>query len=129
MLSLKDHELLMIFSRSTGGSMSIQIPLQLQELYSDVRPNKNDLDAFFLRSVSYLGNRLSSLHNILRQYSQLLSERRDPISLGGILILDVLKKTAENIFWIVFAFGLGIVVMFFLIYLIFFWMPFSDLEI
>ena len=109
--------------------MSIQIPFQLQEFVTDVRPNKNDLDALILRSVSYLGNRLSSLHNILRQYSQLLSERRDPISLGGILILDVLKKTAENIFWIVFAFGLGIVVMFFLIYLIFFWMPFSDLEI
>ena len=109
--------------------MSIQIPLQLQELYSDVRPNKNDLDAFFLRSVSYMGGGVDYLHSLFRQFPSLFSERRGPILLGGILILDVLKKTAENLFWIVFAFGLGIVVMFFLIYLIFFWMPFSDLEI
>ena len=109
--------------------MSIQIPLQLQEFAADVRPNKNDLDAFFLRSVSYMGGGVDYLHSLLRQFPPLFSERRSPILLGGILILDVLKKTAENIFWIVFAFGLGIVVMFFLIYLIFFWMPFSDLEI
>ena len=108
--------------------MSI-IPLQLQELYSDVRPNKNDLDAFVLRSVSYMGGSVDHLHSLFRQQSSLFSKGRSSALLGGILILDVLKKTAENLFWIVFAFGLGVAVAFYFIYLMFFWMPFSELEL
>ena len=53
--------------------MSI-IPLQLQELYSDVRPNKNDLDAFVLRSVSYMGGSVDYLHSLFRQQSSLFSK-------------------------------------------------------
>ena len=108
--------------------MSI-IPLQLQELYSDVRPNKNDLDALVLRSVSYMGGSVDYLHSLFRQQSSLFSKRGSSALLGGILILDVLKKTAENLFWIAFAFGLGVAVAFYLIYLMFFWMPFVELEL
>ena len=108
--------------------MSI-IPLQLQEFVADVRPNKNDLDALFLRSVNYMGGSVDHLHSIFRQYTQILFQRRSTTLLGGILILDTFKKIAENLFWIVFAFGLGVAVAFYLIYLMFFWIPFSDLEL
>ena len=108
--------------------MSI-IPLQLQELYSDVRPNKNDLDALVLRSVSYMGGSVDYLYSLFRQFPSLFSERRGAVLFGGILILDILKKTAENLFWIAFAFGLGIAIAFYLIYLMFFWMPFGELEL
>ena len=108
--------------------MSI-IPLQLQELYSDVRPNKNDLDALVLRSVSYMGGSVDYLHSLFRQQSSLFLKTGSATLLGGILILDVLKKTAENLFWIAFAFGLGVAVAFYFIYLMFFWMPFVELEL
>jgi len=109
--------------------MSIQIPLQLQEFVADVRPNKNDLDALILRSVSYMDSSIGHLHSLFRQQSSLFSKGGSSALLGGILILDVLKKTAENLFWIAFAFGLGVAVAFYLIYLMFFWMPFSELEL
>ena len=108
--------------------MSI-IPLQLQELYSDVRPNKNDLDALILRSVSYMDSSIGHLHSLLRQFPKVFLQGGSSALLGGILILDVLKKTAENLFWIAFAFGLGVAVAFYFIYLMFFWMPFVELEL
>ena len=109
--------------------MSI-IPLQLQELYSDVRPNKNDLDALFLRSVNYMGSSVDHLHSLFRQLPKIFPKTgADAITFTTIMIIDVFRKTIESLFWIVFAFGLGVAVAFYLIYLMFFWMPFSDLEL
>ena len=109
--------------------MSIQIPLQLQEFVADVRPNKNDFDAFVLRSVNFMDSWTVHLHSLFRQFPKVLLQGGSASLLGGILILDILKKTIENLFWIAFAFGLGIAIAFYLIYLMFFWMPFSELEL
>ena len=109
--------------------MSIQIPFQLQEFVADVRPNKNDLDALVLRSVNYMDSSVGHLYSLLRQFPKVFLQGGSAALLGGILILDVLKKTAENLFWIAFAFGLGVAIAFYLIYLMFFWMPFVELEL
>ncbi len=119
----------MDYSRSTGGNMSIQIPLQLQEFVADVRPNKNDLDAFVLRSVNFMDSWTVHLHSIFQRLPKILFSRRSTVALTTVMIIDIFKKIAEGLFWIAFAFGLGIAIFFFTIYLIFFWMPLSDLEI
>jgi len=110
--------------------MSIQIPLQLQEFVADVRPNKNDLDALILRSVSYMDSSIGHLHSLLRQFPKIFSKTGvDAITFTTIMIIDVFRKAIESLFWIAFAFGLGIAIAFYLIYLMFFWMPFVELEL
>lgn len=109
--------------------MSIQIPLQLQEFVADVRPNKNDFDAFVLRSVNFMDSWTVHLHSLFRQFPKVLFKTGGTVTLTTIMIIDVFRKAIESLFWIAFAFGLGIAIAFYLIYLMFFWMPFSELEL
>ena len=109
--------------------MSIQIPLQLQEFVADVRPNKNDFDALVLRSVNFMDSWTVHLHSLFRQFPKVLFSGRSTVTLTTIMIIDVFRKAIESLFWIAFAFGLGIAIAFYLIYLMFFWMPFSELEL